>query len=103
MSTRNRDKRISPDERVREMIVLSDGEVDRSFEIEATISLDGGTYLILIEVQRDGRKDDEGLVFSFEKNEEGKDIYRFIKDDDIIDSVFREYYRLLDLVEEEAE
>ena len=93
-------KSISPDENGREMIILTDGEIDRRFEIEATISIESGEYLILVEVERDGRKEDEGLVFSVTRNEEGEDTYLFIKDDDIIDAVFKEYYRLLDLVED---
>ena len=87
-------------ERAREKITLSDGLVDHEFEVEASISLESGLYLILIEVHKDGRKEEEGLVFRLNQNETGDEVFSFISDDETIDAVFTEYYRILDSQEE---
>ena len=40
--------------------------------------------------------DDEALVFKVERTESGEDKFTIVIDDEIIDAVFEEYYKLLD-------
>lgn len=85
-----------------EIITLknSDGQ-DIDFINIAGISLDSGYYLILQPKELlDGMADDEALVFECENLDDGTDSFKIVLDDDIVEKVFEEYYRLLDEAEE---
>jgi len=43
--------------------------------------------------------EDEALVFSVTRGENGEDKFNIVTDDAIIDAVFEEYYKLLDNLE----
>ena len=64
----------------------------------AGIQLDSGFYAILQPVELlEGMDDDEALVFKVTRSPEGEDNFQIELDDAIIDAVFKEYNRLLDL------
>lgn len=69
------------------------GEEIEFFEI-AVIHLDDGVYVILQpKVLLDGMEEDEALVFELEPESEKLSA---VMDDELIDRVFEEYYRLLE-------
>ncbi len=64
----------------------------------AGIQLDSGFYAILQPVELlEGMDDDEALVFKVTRSPEGEDNFQIELDDAVIDAVFKEYNRLLDL------
>ena len=74
----------------------ADGENIDFVEI-AGIAKKGNFYAILQPVELlEGMADDEALVFKVERTESGEDKYTIVIDDEIIDAVFEEYYKLLD-------
>lgn len=74
----------------------ADGENIDFVEI-AGIAKKGNFYVILQPVELlEGMADDEALVFKVERTESGEDKYTIVIDDEIIDAVFEEYYKLLD-------
>ena len=81
-------------------LTSSNGE-DIDFVEIAGISYKDNFYAILQPVELlEGMGDDEALVFKMTKISDDQSSYTIELDDDIIDAVFEEYYRLLD--EEEA-
>lgn len=86
-----------------ELVVLKNdgGEEIKLIEI-AGIALESGYYAILQPVELlEGMEEDEALVFEVETTDEGDDKYTIVLDDDVVDAVFEEYYRLLDEAEEQ--
>jgi hypothetical protein len=74
----------------------ADGE-DIDFIEIAGIAKKGKFYVILQPVELlEGMADDEALVFLVEKTETGDDKFTIVLDDEIVDMVFEEYYKLLD-------
>ena len=78
-----------------DVIVLEgiDGE-EIEFSCVATINLDNNIYMILQPVELlEGMEEDEAIVFSvtYEGDTEN---YSIVLDDELIDRVFEEYYRL---------
>ena len=74
----------------------ADGENIDFVEI-AGIAKKGNFYAILQPVELlEGMADDEALVFKVERTESGEDKFTIVIDDEIIDAVFEEYYKLLD-------
>lgn len=74
----------------------ADGENIDFIEI-AGIALKGSFYVILQPVELlEGMSDDEALVFKLERLESGEDKYTIVLEDEIVDAVFEEYYKLLD-------
>lgn len=74
----------------------ADGE-DIDFIEIAGIAKKGKFYVILQPVELlEGMADDEALVFLVEKTETGEDKFTIVLDDEIVDMVFEEYYKLLD-------
>ncbi|MBQ8145416.1 MAG: DUF1292 domain-containing protein [Clostridia bacterium] len=74
----------------------ADGENIDFVEI-AGIALKGSFYVILQPVELlEGMSDDEALVFKLERLESGEDKYTIVLEDEIVDAVFEEYYKLLD-------
>ena len=68
----------------------------------ARVEFNGETYAILQPVKLfDGMSEDEAFVFKVTLDENNADKYDIQVDDEIVNGVFGEYYRLLD--EEEAE
>ena len=81
----------------------ADGENIDFIEI-AGIALNGKFYAILQPVELlPGMGDDEALVFQVERTEDGEDKFTIIVDDEIVDKVFEEYYKLLDNLENSEE
>ncbi len=77
---------------------------DIDFVEIAGIALKKSFYVILQPVELlDGMADDEALVFSVERLESGEDKYTIVLDDETVDAVFGEYYRLLDEYKPEDE
>ncbi|MCR5553381.1 MAG: DUF1292 domain-containing protein [bacterium] len=68
----------------------------------ARVEYNGETYAILQPVKLfDNMKEDEAFVFKVTQDENNADKYDIQVDDEIVNGVFSEYYRLLD--EEEAQ
>lgn len=68
----------------------------------AGIAYNGDFYVILQPVELlEGMTEDEALVFKVEQLENGDDRFTIVLDDDIVDAVFDEYYRLLDEANED--
>lgn len=95
------DERISPidalfDEENEENIILFDADGNEcEFEQVALIPYESRVYAILKPVDMEGIGDDEAFVF--ELSEEDDDcVIDLVEDDDIIDAVFEEYYKLFD-------
>lgn len=66
------------------------------FEQIAVIPLDESVYAILQPViMPEGANPDEALVFVLEEVADEEVIINLVKDDDTIDAVFDEYYRLI--------
>ena len=81
----------------------TDGE-DVEFLNIAGILLEENYYLILQPVERpEGMEEDETLVFSVTLNDAGEETYNIVLDEEIINAVFNEYYRLLDEYENQEE
>ncbi|MBO4982920.1 MAG: DUF1292 domain-containing protein [Clostridia bacterium] len=81
----------------------ADGENIDFVEI-AGIAKKGNFYAILQPVELlEGMADDEALVFKVERTESGEDKFTIVIDDEIIDAVFEEYYKLLDNCKPEDE
>lgn len=77
-------------------LIADDGE-EIDFERIAYIPLRGTLYLILKPLQLlDGMDENEAFVFKTHQDRNGEDRYDIELDEDIIDQVFEEYYRLLD-------
>lgn len=77
-------------------LVAENGE-KIEFERIACIALRGTLYLILKPLQLlDGMSEDEAFVFKTHQDRNGEDRYDIELDEDVIDQVFEEYYRLLD-------
>lgn len=77
------------------ILMTEDGE-ELEFMNVFSVNLDFNTYVILQPVEMlDGMDEDEALVFllTFEDDVEQ---YSMVMDDEIIDRVFEEYYRILD-------
>jgi hypothetical protein len=84
------------------VLMTTDGEEIEFVEI-AGINLDGKFYAILQPVELiPGMEADEALVFSRERDAD-EDKYNIELDDEIIDKVFEEYYRLLSEMERNEE
>ena len=63
----------------------------------AGIALRGNSYVILQPVELlEGMGEDEALVFKAYQSRDGEDHFDIELDDEIINEVFEEYYRLLD-------
>ena len=74
----------------------ADGE-DIDFIEIAGIAKKGKFYVILQPVELlEGMADDEALVFLVERTESGEDKFTIVLDDETVDMVFEEYYKLLD-------
>ena len=81
----------------------ADGEEINFIEI-AGIAKKGKFYVILQPVELlDGMADDEALVFLLERMESGEDKYTIVLDDETVDAVFEEYYKLLDNADADEE
>ena len=84
-----------------ELITLmsTDGEEIDFHEI-AGIALESGFYLILqpVELLPD-MTEEEAFVFAVTEQENGDSKYDLVIDDEIVNAVFEEYYRLLDELE----
>ena len=62
----------------------------------AVTNLDGALYAILKpEDAIEGLGEDEALVFALQENDEGEVSLLLITDEDTVDAVFEDYYRLL--------
>ena len=99
------DKQELYDYSQQEIITLqtTDGE-DVEFLNIAGILLEENYYLILQPVERpEGMQEDETLVFSVTLNNAGEETYNIVLDNEIIDAVFSEYYRLLDEYEKDLD
>ena len=84
-------------------LLSADGEEIDFVEI-AGIAYKGAFYAILQPVELlDGMEEDEALVFKVSRGPNGKDAFEIVTDDEIIDPVFEEYYRLLDEAESDGE
>lgn len=85
------------------IVLLSNtGEKIEFVEI-AGIALEGNFYAILQPVELiEGMSDDEALVFKVSRSENGDDKFEIELDEEIIDKVFAEYYRLLDEMEKDV-
>lgn len=81
------------------VLLSKTGEEIEFIEI-AGIALEGNFYTILQPVELiEGMRDDEALVFKVSRGENGEDKFEIELDEEIIDKVFTEYYRLLDEME----
>ena len=81
-------------------LTSANGE-DIDFIEIAGIAYKDGFYAILQPVELlPEMEDDEALVFKVTRREDGSDKMDLVADDEIIDAVFGEYYRLLDELEE---
>ena len=77
------------------ILVLDDGE-ELEFSNVFSVNIDFNTYVILQPVEAlDGMEEDEALVFLL-TFEDGEDQYSIVTDEEMIDRVFDEYYKLLD-------
>ena len=77
------------------IILFNEKGEEIAFEQIALIPLSEKTYAILKPVQPiDGLGEDEGLVFSIEENDEGKEYLMLVCDEGIIDDVFKVYDEL---------
>lgn len=73
----------------------ADGEEVDFYEM-ADIRYGDGFYVILqLVVLFEGMGEDEALVFRVSRGENGEDKFEIELDDDIIDGVFEEYFRLI--------
>ena len=62
----------------------------------ALTNLDGALFAILQPTEPfDGLEEDEALVFALQENDEGDASLLLICDEDTVNAVFEEYYRLL--------
>jgi hypothetical protein len=78
------------------VILLTDDGEELEFSNVFSVNLDFNAYVILQPVETlEGMEEDEALVFllTYEDDEEQ---YSIVTDDEIIDRVFEEYYKLLD-------
>lgn len=78
------------------VILLTDDGEELEFSNVFSVNIDFNTYVILQPVETlEGMEEDEALVFllTYEEDEEQ---YSIVTDDEIIDRVFEEYYKLLD-------
>ncbi|MGD9901408.1 MAG: DUF1292 domain-containing protein [Spirochaetales bacterium] len=79
-------------------IVLYD-ENDKAvtFEQVAIIPFNNKAYAILKPAEKmEGVEEDEAIVFALFEDENGEDILAVEQDNNVIDRIFEEYYRLLD-------
>ena len=77
-------------------LTSADGQEIDFVEI-AGIALRGNFYVILQPVELlEGMGEDEALVFKVTQDRDGEDHFNIELDDEIINEVFEEYYRLLD-------
>ena len=77
-------------------LTSADGQEIDFVEI-AGIALRGNFYVILQPVELlEGMGEDEALVFKAYQGRDGEDHFDIELDDEIINEVFEEYYRLLD-------
>ncbi len=77
-------------------LLSADGEEIDFVEI-AAIAHKGKLYAIMQPVELlEGMEDDEALVFSVTRDENGEDRFEIELNDDIIDAVFEKYNKLLD-------
>ena len=85
------------DENNNDAIILSNENGEEiAFEQVAIIPISETVYAILKPVNpMEGVGEDEGLVFSIEKNEEGEEYLALTVDEDIIDAVFTVYETLV--------
>ncbi|MBE6625347.1 MAG: DUF1292 domain-containing protein [Ruminococcaceae bacterium] len=80
--------------------LLSDTGEEIAFIEIAGIAHKGNFYALLQPVELiEGMSEDEALVFSVTRGENGEDKFNIVTDDAIIDAVFEEYYKLLDNLE----
>lgn len=91
------------DENNNDAIILSNENGEEiAFEQVAIIPISETVYAILKPVNpMEGVGEDEGLVFSIEKNEEGEEYLALTVDEDIIDAVFTVYETLVNAEYEE--
>ena len=85
-----------------EIIVLKNSEGEEiEFVNVAGIALEEGYFMILQpkELLPD-MADDEALVFELKRLDNGEEGFNIVLDDEIVDKVFEEYYRLLDGLED---
>lgn len=88
-----------------DLVVLRNAQgEDIEFVDIAGIALSHGYYAIMqpVELMED-MQDDEALVFKVERTEDGEDKFSIVFDDEIINEVFDEYYKLLDKYEASGE
>ena len=86
-----------------DIVVLNtpDGE-EIEFENIAGIALDGKYYVILQPVELvEGMEEDEALVFEVTIGEDETESFSIVLDDEVLEAVFDEYYRLCE--EEEGQ
>lgn len=73
------------------VLTTNDGE-ELEFIRIADIALDGNVYVILKPVElMNGMDEDEAIVFMSKDDQ-----YTVVLDEELLDNVFEEYYRLLD-------
>ena len=72
------------------------------FEQVAYIPMDDVEYVILKPVDDvEGVADNEAIAFYIDKRSETEDILTVVEDDELIDKVFTEYYRMVEESEKE--
>ena len=77
------------------IILFNENGEEIAFEQVAIIPISEKVYAILKPIQpMDGVGEDEGLVFSIERNDDGEEYLTLIVDADIIDAVFTVYEML---------
>ena len=78
------------------IILYDESDNETEFEQVAVIPLDEEVYVILAPVtQIEGVGEDEAFVFIIE-GDEGEELLSIVTEDEIVDRVFEEYYKLLD-------
>ena len=93
----SKEKRINTEE-TDDIVTLTTADGDEVDFVEiAGIAYRDRFYAILQPVELlDGMEEDEALVFLITPGDDDNDKFEIVMDDEIIDGVFAEYYRLLD-------
>lgn len=67
------------------------------FEQVAVIPMEETVYVILKPIEpMEDVGEDEALVFEICEDEDGEEFIQLVTDEDVVDDVFAEYYKLLD-------
>lgn len=82
------------------IVLFDENGKETEFEQIAIIPVKEQIFAILRPVEKmEGVNEDEGLVFELEETPEGEELLNLLdpeEDDDLIDIVFEEYYKLLE-------